>query len=282
MKDQIKQGTEELTFLMRKVEELAVEYLPKLALAIVFLIVGLWIIKHLTKLLKQGMEKGNVDPTLIPFVSRLVSTLLKIVLIISVAQRIGIPVTSFVALLGATSLAIGLALQGSLSNFAGGVLLLILKPYQVGDLVNIDGFEGLVEEIGIFNTTFLTLDTKTIIMPNGKISNDTIVNLSAKGYRRVDLQIGIGYKEDLLKAQQVIKETVENNPLVLSDPSPDIEVLELADSAVVFAVRPYANYKDYWSVYFGCMKEIKLALDANNISIPFPQRDVHIIKENRV
>lgn len=255
------------------------EYAPRVVLAIITLIAGLWLIKRITNLLEQAMIKAKMDVSLIPFISGLVSIGLKIIIVISVASMIGIQTTSFVAVLGATSLAIGLALQGSLSNFAGGVLILVLKPYKVNDLVNIDGHEGYVQEIQIFHTIFLTLDKRTIIMPNGKISNDTIINLSAKGYRRVDLEVGISYDDNVVHAQKIIKEVLSKHPLILKDPLPDVEVLRFGESSVDFAVRPYCQVDDYWKVYFDSYKEIKIALDANNITIPFPQRDVHMIPQ---
>ena len=227
------------------------------------------------------MIQTKIDPSLIPFLSGLISVTFKAVLIISVASLIGVETTSFVAVLGATSLAVGLALQGSLSNFAGGVLILILQPYKVEDLVRIDGHEGYIEEIQIFHTILVTLDKQTIIMPNGKIANDTIVNLSKKGYRRVDLVVGISYGDNILTAQKIIYDALIKNPLILQDPAPQVEVLNLGESSVDFAVRPYAKVEDYWDVHFSCYKDVKMALDANGITIPFPQRDIHIIEKNK-
>lgn len=281
MKEEFETHTAAISELITKAISLSMEYAPRVVLAIITLIAGLWLIKRIAKLLKQAMLKAKMDVSLIPFISGLVSIGLKIVIVISVASMIGIQTTSFVAVLGATSLAIGLALQGSLSNFAGGVLILILKPYKVDDLVNIDGLEGYVQEIQIFHTIFLTLDKKTIIMPNGKISNDTIINLSAKGYRRVDLEVGISYDDNVVHAQKIIKEVLSKHPLILKDPLPDVEVLRFGESSVDFAVRPYCEVKDYWTVYFDSYKEIKIALDANNITIPFPQRDVHMIETKK-
>lgn len=281
MKEEFETQTAAFSELITKAISLSMEYAPKVVLAIITLIVGLWIIKRIANLLEQAMLKAKMDASLIPFISGLVSIGLKIIIVISVASMIGIQTTSFVAVLGATSLAIGLALQGSLSNFAGGVLILILKPYKVDDLVNIDGLEGYVQEIQIFHTIFLTLDKKTIIMPNGKISNDTIINLSAKGYRRVDLEVGISYDDNVVHAQKIIKEVLSKHPLILKDPLPDVEVLRFGESSVDFAVRPYCEVKDYWTVYFDSYKEIKIALDANNITIPFPQRDVHMIEAKK-
>lgn len=279
MQEEFEAHTAQISELITKAISLSMEYAPRVVLAIITLIAGLWLIKRITNLLEQAMIKAKMDVSLIPFISGLVSIGLKIIIVISVASMIGIQTTSFVAVLGATSLAIGLALQGSLSNFAGGVLILVLKPYKVNDLVKIDGHEGYVQEIQIFHTIFLTLDQQTIIMPNGKISNDTIINLSAKGYRRVDLEVGISYDDNVVHAQKIIKEVLSKHPLILKDPLPDVEVLRFGESSVDFAVRPYCQVDDYWKVYFDSYKEIKIALDANNITIPFPQRDVHMIPQ---
>ncbi|MCP4520928.1 MAG: mechanosensitive ion channel [Cytophagales bacterium] len=281
MKTEIETHTETINELITKAISLSMEYAPRVVLAIITLIVGLWLIKRIASLSEQAMQKAKMDVSLIPFISGLISIGLKIIIVISVASMVGIQTTSFVAVLGATSLAVGLALQGSLSNFAGGVLILILKPYKVNDLVNIDGLEGHVQEIQIFHTIFLTLDKKTIIMPNGKISNDTIINLSAKGYRRVDLEVGISYDDNVVYAQKIIQDVLSKHPLILKDPSPDVEVLRLGESSVDFAVRPYCQVNDYWTVYFDSYKEIKIALDANGITIPFPQRDIHMIEPKK-
>lgn len=281
MQEEFEAHTAEISALITKAISLSMEYAPRVVLAIITLIAGLWLIKRMTNLLEQAMIKAKMDVSLIPFISGLVSIGLKIIIVISVASMIGVQTTSFVAVLGATSLAIGLALQGSLSNFAGGVLILVLKPYKVNDLVKIDGYEGYVQEIQIFHTIFLTLDKQTIIMPNGKISNDTIINLSAKGYRRVDLEVGISYNDNVLHAQKIIHEVLSKHPLILKDPLPDVEVLRFGESSVDFAVRPYCQVDDYWDVYFDSYKEIKIALDANGISIPFPQRDVHMIQPKK-
>jgi len=254
------------------------EYGPKLLLAIVTLIIGLWIIKHLVKLTDKAMTKGKTDETLAPFIKSLIGTVLKILLFLSVASMIGIETTSFIAIFSAATLAIGLALQGSLSNFAGGVLLLVFKPYKVGDLIEAQGHLGVVKHIQIFNTILLNPQNKTIIVPNGAVAGNSITNYSNEGKLRVDLSAGISYDSDIKKAKEVLMKVLENNPKVLKDPAPFVGVSELADSSVNFAVRPWATVEDYWDVFFGVNEEIKYALDEAGINIPFPQMDVHLDK----
>lgn len=257
---------------------LGMEYLPKVLLALVTLVVGLWVIGGITKLLRRTMEARQVDPTLVPFLSNLTNWIMKAALVISVVSILGIETTSFVAVLGAAGLAVGLALQGSLQNFAGGVLLLIFRPYKVGDLIEAQDKLGEVLEIQIFTTVLLSPENRRIILPNGAVSNGTITNLSAEGHVRVDCTVGVAYDADLKKSKEVLTEMVRANPKVLADPAPIIAVSELGDSSVNLAVRPYAKPEDYWDVFFEVTEGCKLALDAAGISIPFPQRDVHLFE----
>jgi len=256
--------------------ELGLEYAPKLALAIITLIVGLWIIGIVTRLFKASMERSKVDKTLIPFMSNLASWILKLLLFISVASMLGIATTSFIAVLGAAGLAIGLALQGSLANFAGGVLVMVFKPYKVGDLVEAQGHLGVVKEVQIFNTILVSPHNKQIIIPNGLASNGSIINYTTEGQLRVDLSIGIAYDESIENAKAVILDVLTQHDKVLAEPAPFVGVSELADSSVNLTVRPYCNVADYWTVFFDINEQMKVALDNNDISIPFPQRDVHI------
>ncbi len=258
---------------------LAVEYAPKLALAIVTLIIGLWIISGVAKILEKALIASKTDETLIPFLKSLTSWGLKLLLFISVASMVGIATTSFIAVLGAAGLAIGLALQGSLSNFAGGVLLLIFRPYKIGDLIESQGQLGIVKEIQIFNTILTTFQNKTVILPNSAVSANSITNITANGTIRVDMEVGISYDSNIDDAKRVILETIAKNDKVLKDPACAVGVNALADSSVNLLVMPWCNIDDYWDVYFGVREDIKKALDANNITIPFPQRDVHIINE---
>jgi small conductance mechanosensitive channel len=255
------------------------DYGPKLLLALVVLFIGLRIIKSITKMSNKRFEKTNLDPTLRPFLLSLISVLLKAMLFIAVASMIGVETTSFVAVLGAAGLAVGLALQGTLANFAGGVLLLIFKPYKVGDLIETQGHLGSVKEIQIFNSILLSPENKTIIIPNGAISNGDITNYSKEGMIRVDIIIGISYNADIKKAKDVLNEIMASDSRVLKDPAPTVAVSELADSSVNMVVRPWCNPADYWDVLFDTTENCKLALDEANIEIPFPQLDVHLSKD---
>lgn len=272
-------STEQLETLSTKAYALGIEYAPKLMLAIVTLLIGLWIISGITKVVKLSMERSKADPTLIPFMGSLVSWILKALLFISVASMIGIATTSFVAVLGAAGLAVGLALQGSLANFAGGVLLMMFKPYKVGDLIESQGHLGVVKEVQIFNTILIAPQSKQIILPNGATSNSSIVNYTVEGKIRVDLTAGVSYDSDIDTVKAVLMDVLVKHDKVMQDPAPFVGVLEMADSSVNFAVRPHCLPQDYWDVYFSVNEEIKKALDKNAITIPFPQRDVHLINQ---
>jgi len=254
------------------------EYGPKFLLAIATLLIGLWIIKKLVKAIAKAMDKGNADATLTPFIINLVSWGLRILLILSVASMVGIETTSFIAIFSAATLAIGLALQGSLSNFAGGVILLIFKPYKVGDLVEVQGHLGTVKRIQIFNTILKNFQNQTIIIPNGAAAGNTIKNFTTEGILRVDLTAGVAYESDLKRTKEVLMNVIANHPLVLKEPAPFVGLNEMADSSLNFVVRPWAKAEDYWNVYFQVNEQIKLALDEAGITIPFPQMDVHLDK----
>lgn len=271
-------STEQLENLSTKAYELGIEYAPKLALAIITLFIGLWIISGIVKLIKLSMERSKVDPTLVPFMSSLISWGLKVLLFISVASMIGIATTSFVAVLGAAGLAIGLALQGSLANFAGGVLVMVFKPYKVGDLIESQGHLGVVKEVQIFNTILIAPQSKQVIIPNGATSNGSIVNYTVEGKIRVDLTVGVSYDADIDQTKAVLMDVLAANDKVMQDPAPFVGVLEMGDSSVNFAVRPHCEPKDYWDVFFSVNEAMKKALDKNAIAIPFPQRDVHLIQ----
>lgn len=255
---------------------LALTYAPKLALAIVTLIVGLWVISLVVKLLIKALSASKTDETLMHFLESLATWSLRILLFISVASMVGIATTSFVAVLGAAGLAIGLALQGSLSNFAGGVLILLFRPYKIGDLIESNGHLGTVEKIQIFNTILRTFQNKTIILPNSAVSSSSIVNVTANKTIRVDMEIGISYDSSIDNAKEVIFDVMAKNGKILKDPSPAIGVNALADSSVNLLVMPWCKVEDYWDIFFGLREDIKKALDENSISIPFPQRDVHL------
>lgn len=253
-------------------------YGPKAIAALVVLFIGIRIINFIGKSVSKGMARSKMDVSLNSFLTSLLSWGLKIMLTISVASMVGIETTSFVAIIGAAGLAVGLALQGTLSNFAGGVLILIFKPFKVGDLIKSQGIFGRVEEIQIFITKVVTPENKTVILPNAKISGESLVNYTEKGELRVDLTIGVAYDSDLKKAKEVLLEAMLKNEKVLKSPAPMVAVSNLGDSSVDLAVRPWATPDEYWDVYFEVLEEGKQALDAANIVIPFPQRDVHMIQ----
>jgi small conductance mechanosensitive channel len=258
--------------------EMSMNYGPKLVLAIVTLIIGLWIIKAVVNGLRKALERGAMEDTLKNFLMSLVGIGLKALLLISVASMVGIETTSFIAILGAAGLAVGLALQGSLANFAGGVLILLFKPFKVGDFIDGAGHMGSVKQIEIFNTIMTTGDNKTIIIPNGILSNNPITNFSTQDTRRVDIVFGIGYDDDLKLAKQVLTDLIEADERILKDPAPMIVVSGLGDSAVDITTRSWVQAADYWGVFFDLTEKAKLALDENNINIPYPQTDVHLHK----
>ena len=259
--------------------DLVLTHGPNLLLAILTLLVGWWLVKRVVTVVDRGMERSQVEVTLRRFLGSMVGILLRALLLISVASMIGIETTSFIAMLGAAGLAVGLALQGSLANFAGGVLILFFRPFKVGDLIEAQGFLGIVKEIQIFVTILTTLDNRRIIVPNGPLSNGCITNLNAEPIRRIDMTFGISYGDDVLKAKDVIQKVIATDTRILTDPSPDVFVSEHGDSSVNFVVRPWVHPDHYWDVYFSMHEQLKLAFDREGITIPFPQRDVHVFKE---
>lgn len=259
-----------------KAVELTMGYAPRIVLAILTLLIGLWLAGAIANLVRRGAERREIDPTLTPFLVSLVNWSLKAAVLISVASIVGIQTTSFVAVLGAAGLAVGLALQGSLSNFAGGALLLIFRPYKVGDVIEAQGQIGVVKEIQIFTTMLLNGQNRRIILPNGPLANGTIVNYTAEGTLRVDLSVGISYDADIDKARNLLIDMLKADERVLADPAPQVEVMELGDNSVNLTVRSHTRSSDYWGVYFDMLKKAKYVLDEAGISIPFPQRDVHM------
>jgi small conductance mechanosensitive channel len=253
-------------------------YVPKFLLAILVLIIGLRVISLILKLINRGMEKRKTDETLRPFVKSLIGWTLKVILFISVIQMIGVATTSFIAVLGAAGLALGLAFQGTLANFAGGALLLVFKPYKVGDLIEAQGHLGVVKEIQLFTTILLNPQNRTVILPNGAVSNGDITNYTREGKLRVDLTVGIAYESDIRKAKNVLMEVMEKDDKILKEPAPFVGVSELADSSINLAVRPWSTPDNYWDVYFNTLESCKDALDAAEVTIPFPQMDVHLDK----
>ena len=243
---------------------------PKLIAAILIWIFGSWAVRIILKGLTKTMEKRDYDLSLKKFLTNLIRWGLKIVLIIVVLGTVGIETTSFAALLASVGLALGLALQGSLGNFAGGVLIMIFKPFKIGDLIEAQGQMGVVKEIEIFTTKLTGLSNKEIIIPNGSLSNGNIVNYTTEGTRRVDLIFGVSYDSDIKKTKEVLMTILTSHPKVLKEPAPSVNLLELADSSINFAVRPWCASADYWAVYFELTEQTKEALDAAGIEIPYP------------
>ncbi len=268
------------SFDVENIQEMILQYGTKLLIGLLILVVGLWIVSTMVKGFKRVLMARNVDPTLVPFLVSLIATTLKVLLVISVITYMGVNMTSFIAVLGAAGLAIGMALSGTLQNFAGGVILLILRPFKVGDFIEAQGYMGVVKEIQIFNTILTTPDNKTVIIPNGGLSTGAMTNFSSQATRRVDFTFGIGYGDDIDKARDIIKEVISRNEKILKDPEAFIGVVEHGDSSVNLVTRVWANAADYWDVYFFMMEFVKKEFDKQGVSIPFPQRDVHIIKED--
>ncbi len=265
-----------------KAIELGMMYLPKLVLAIITLIVGFWIIKRIGKGMNAVLGHRSIDDSLQKFLTSLVDVLLKILLLVAVAGMVGIETTSFIAMLGAIGLAVGLALQGSLGNLAGGVLILFFKPYRVGDVIEAQGHLGRVHDIQIFTTILMTMDNQRIVIPNGLMSNGCIKNIFCEPQRRVDIEFGISYGDSIEGARAAIQSVIDADDRILTDGdfAPNIFVSAHADSSINMLTRVWVNTEDYWPVYFGLFEQVKYAFDKAGITIPFPQRDVHLFQQS--
>ena len=262
------------------VRELVAVYGLKIVAALLILIIGRWVAMGIRAAIRASMRRSKVDETLVSFTASVSYVAMLTFVVMAALAKLNIATTSFIAVLGAAGLAIGLALQGALANFAAGVLMIIFKPFKVGDFIEGGGVSGVVEEIGIFTTELKSPDNRKIIAPNAKITGDNIVNYTAKDCRRIDLVAGVSYGDDLDKVRKVLEDILAAESRLLPEPAPTIGVLELGDSSVNFAVRPWVNTADYWDVFFALQEQIKKRFDAEGISIPFPQQDVHIIKED--
>lgn len=265
--------------ILKKISDISFEYGPKVIGAIVVYIIGSWIVKTLTSGFGKVLDKRDMDVSLKPFLKSLVSILLKVMLVISVLGMVGIEMTSFIAILGAAGLAVGMALSGTLQNFAGGVMILLFKPFKVGDFIDGQSYTGTVSEIQIFNTILKTPDNKTIIIPNGPLSNGSMINYSTEDKRRVDWTFGIAYGDDVEKAESVIREICNKDSRILKDPAVFIGLSELAESSVNFSVKAWVNAPDYWDVHFDMNKKIYSLFVKEGLSIPFPQMDIHMKKD---
>lgn len=257
-----------------------VNYGFNLVAAILTLIIGLWVVKRLSNFVRKQLEKSKIDDSLVPFLSSLHNVLLKTILVITVLSTLGIEMTSLVAILGAAGLAVGMALSGTLQNFAGGVMILIFKPFKVGDYINAQGHSGSVKEIQIFNTILTTPDNKTIIIPNGGLSTSSMTNFSAQDKRRVDWTFGVGYGDDIKLTKEILLKLANDDSRILNDPAePFVALSELADSSVNFVLRCWVNPKDYWPVYFEMNENVYNSFKEAGLNIPYPQMDVHISKD---
>lgn len=255
------------------------EYSPRLISATILFVIGWWAIKLIKKVIMQVMVKREMEPTLSKFLADILIWTLKILLFVTVISRLGVENSSFVAIIGAAGLAVGLSLQGSLSNFAGGVLIIMFKPFKVGDFIEAQGVSGTVKQIQIFVTQLATVDNQIIFVPNGILSNGTIINYTYATTRRADLTIGISYSSDIKKAKDVIVEILNNHPMILKDPEPMVLVKDLAESSINLAVRPWSAIDDFFVMRSDVLEQIRNAFNKEGIEIPFPQRELHIIQK---
>ena len=258
------------------IKKMVVLYTPKVVGALAVLIVGLFIIKLFINALRRGFSKKKMDPSLINFLLSLINVTLQVLLWISVLAMLGIQMSSFVAIIAAAGFAIGMALSGTLQNFASGVLILLLKPFKVGDFIEAQGVQGVVDKIQIFSTIIKTPDNRTVIVPNSSLSNTIITNYTTEPQRRVDWTFGIGYGDDVDKAEKIIRELIDSDERILKEPEPFIAISELADSSVNLTVRAWVKTEDYWGVYFDLIRKVYLRFLAEGINIPYPQMDVHL------
>ncbi len=265
-----------LETILKKITELTMVFGPRLIAAIAVLVIGWWVVKAITRAVERNIDSQEVDETLKPFVVSVVNILLKTMLVISVLGMLGMQMTSFIAVLGAAGLAVGMALSGTLQNFAGGAMILLFRPFKVGDFIDAQGHAGTVSEIQVFNTILKTPDNKTVIIPNGELSNASMVNFSTEEERRIDWTVGIGYGDDVDQARQVIKALCDQDARILKEPELLIAVSELGDSSINFAVRAWVKAGDYWPVYFEMNEKIYKTFDQEGLNIPYPQMDVHV------
>ncbi|WP_070000756.1 mechanosensitive ion channel family protein [Cellulosilyticum sp. I15G10I2] len=259
-----------------KLMEITMQYSPIYLGALLVLFIGFKVIKGIIHMLDNTLTKSKVDMSLHSFIKSVASFILKIIVLITAATIVGIPMTTFIAVLSAAGLAVGLALKDSLSNFAGGVLILTFRPFNVGDFIEAQGYMGTVTTIHLLYTYLTTVDNKRVVIPNGDLANGKMINYSVEDTRRVDLIFGVGYQEDIVKVKGILNKISIEHPLILKDPEPIIRVAEHAESSINFAVKVWCKKEDYWSIYYDLQEQVKVTFDKEGISIPFPQRDVHI------
>jgi len=276
------ENLDDLSLLAKEYLKKFIDFLPDLIAAIAILIIGFWIAKRMVVYIKKVMDKKEYDPALEGFLTTLVSWGLKILVVIVAISQVGIETTSLVAVLGAAGLAIGLALQGSLANFAGGVLIILLKPFRIGDWIEAQGVSGTVKEISLFYTKLNTFANQEAVIPNGSLANDNIINYTVNGKRKENLTFGISYDDDMKKAKEVLQQLVNEQEHILPEPAPQIIVSELGDSSVNFSVRYFANNDKFWDIHWYMIEEAKIRLEAAGMTIPYPQRDVYIYDQTKM
>jgi small conductance mechanosensitive channel len=265
---------------LAKAQELLAEFGLKIVAAILIFVIGRWVAKLIQKILQKTMERAKVDHAIVGFTSSLVYMALMVFVVLAALGQVGIQTTSFIAVLGAAGLAVGLALQGSLANFAAGVLIILFRPFKTGDFIEGAGITGVVKTIHIFTTTLTSPDNKRVIVPNAKMMGDNIINYSAEGTRRLDLTASISYGDSIDTAKKALMDEITKDPRVLKEPAPLVGVLAMSDSSIDLAVRPWVNVADYWPAFFALNEAIKKRIEAEGLTIPFPQRDVHVYKHD--
>ncbi|KXZ40780.1 small conductance mechanosensitive channel [Alkalithermobacter thermoalcaliphilus JW-YL-7 = DSM 7308] len=268
--------------IIQEINKYIVVYGMDILTSIAVLVVGIYLSRKLRKITRKFLEKAGIDLSLVGFISQLVYILGIVFVGVTVLNKLGMPTTSFVTVLGAAGFAVGLALQGSLSNFASGVLILVFKPFRVKDVIQTSDILGAVEEIQIFNTILRTFDNKTIIIPNSKLTSDKIINYTLQDKRRIDFEFGVSYDSDIVKVKNVIREIFDKDERILKDPMPIIGVLEFADSCIKIVARPWVITENYWPVYFDVMEKVKYEFDKNDIVIPYPQRVIHLRNDEKI
>jgi small conductance mechanosensitive channel len=264
------------------IQDVMIQFGGKLALALVLLIVGFWVINKFTRFFNNVMKKREMDESLRPFLTSVINITLKVMIFIPIVAILGVATSSFLAILGSAGLAIGLALQGSLANFAGGVIILTVKPFHKGHFIKAAGEMGTVDQIRIFNTKLKTPDNQVVYIPNGQLAGSTIVNFSEQDTRRLVIDAGIGYEDDIMKAKKVISDIIASDNRILNEPAPQVVVLSMADSAVIISLRVWVNTADYWNIFFDLQEKIKMTFDKEGITIPFPQTTLSLSKEAEV
>lgn len=262
-----------------KIKDWAIDFAPSLLGAVLTLIIGMWVAKLIKRAMLSGFGKSKMDEALTRFLSNIAYYILVVMVLLASLGKLGVETTSFIAIIGAAGLAIGFALQGSLGNMASGVMILLHRPFKLGDYIEAGGQAGVVEDIGIFATIMKTPDNKRVIIPNGEVTSGAIINYSANDTRRVDMVFGIGYSDDIDKAKSIISRVLAADSRILTDPAPLVALSELADSSVNFVTRPWCKTADYWAVFFDTHESVKKAFDAEGVSIPFPQRDIHVFNQ---